>query len=130
MPGAVLEGLGKVGCSEYWLYRTGFCFGAASRREGHQRSGEGDLVSRPPWASVSLCETGVLVYIVSSSTCNFRILGLGGPGGLGLREAGVAEGKVNGAPLPPTPEAYFQAPLGSGLSGVCVCVCSEEWTTV
>lgn len=62
MPGAVLEGLGKVECSEYRLYRTGFCFGAASRREGHQRPREGDLVSRPPWASVSLCETGVLVY--------------------------------------------------------------------
>lgn len=32
MLGAVLKGLGKVECSEYWLYRTGFCFGAASRR--------------------------------------------------------------------------------------------------
>lgn len=63
MPGAVLEGLGKVGCSDYWLYRTGFCFRAASRKEGHQRTREGDLVSRPLWASVSLCETGVLVYI-------------------------------------------------------------------
>lgn len=60
---------------------------------------------------------------MSSSTCNFRILGLGGPGGLGLREAGVVkEGKINGVPLPPTTEAYFQALLGSGLGGVCVYV--------
>lgn len=71
MLGAILEGLGKMECSEYRLYRTGFCFGAASRREGHQRPWEGDLVSRPGSAAVSpgllgpqfLCETGVLVYI-------------------------------------------------------------------
>lgn len=53
MLGAILEGLGKVECSEYRLYRTGFCFGAASRREGHQRPWEGDLVSRPGSAAVS-----------------------------------------------------------------------------
>lgn len=34
----------------------------------------------------------------------------------------VKEGKINGVPLPLTTEAYFQALLGSGLSGVCVCV--------
>ena len=40
MLGAILEGLGKVECSEYRLYRTGFCFGEAIRRDATKGHGK------------------------------------------------------------------------------------------
>lgn len=45
MLGAVLKGLGKVECSEYWLYRTGFCL--SSQQKATKGHGKADLVSRP-----------------------------------------------------------------------------------
>lgn len=99
-----MEGLGKAECSEYRLYKTGFYFRAAGRRQDHP--GHGQETSFPGLAlplspqvtldqsqaalglTFSLCEMreSVGLHTVPSSTYNFRILGLGGPGELGLRE--------------------------------------------
>lgn len=130
MLGAVLKGLGKVECSEYWLLQNWISC-SSSQQKATKGHGKARPVSRPgsatvsqaTWASVSLCETGLLVYIVSSSTCNFRDLWAWWSWGLGLREAGVVkEGKINGVPYSSLQRPSFQALLGSGLSGVCVCV--------
>lgn len=79
MRGARLDRLGKAECSEYLLYRTGFCFRAAGRRKA--TPGRGQETWFPDLAlllspqvtldqsqaslglSFSLCEMRVLVYI-------------------------------------------------------------------